>query len=102
AHPDVVEVAVIPVPDEVRGEEVKACIVLREDIRSNPKPQAALAALIEHCSQGLAPFKVPRFYEFRQSLPKTASLKIAKQTLKDEKTDLRTGSYDRVEGRWLD
>ncbi|NMM43114.1 ATP-dependent acyl-CoA ligase [Rhodospirillaceae bacterium KN72] len=101
AHQDVVEVAAIPVPDDIRGEEVKACIVLREALRSDRRPVDTLTALIDHCRERLAPFKVPRYYEFRESLPKTASLKIAKQTLKDEKSDLRTGSFDRVEGRWL-
>jgi long-chain acyl-CoA synthetase len=44
---------------------------------------------------------VPRFYVFRDEFPRTVSLKIAKQLLVKETDDLRAGSFDRVENRWL-
>ncbi|HEX7069745.1 MAG TPA: hypothetical protein VF190_03020, partial [Rhodothermales bacterium] len=57
--------------------------------------------VIAHCSAGLATFKVPRYLEYRASLPKTPSEKIAKHVLKAESPDLRRGSWDRLEGRWI-
>lgn len=91
------ESAVIGVPDEARGEEVKACIVLREGFSPS---QEVIEGLISHCLRELAPFKVPRYYSFRTSLPRTASNKIAKQALRTEVADLKAGSYDRFESRW--
>ena len=78
---DVAEAAAVPVKDDVRGEEIKALIVWREGV---PVDDERIAALIEHCKHNLAPFKVPRFYESRSSLPKTASMKIAKHVLRGE------------------
>lgn len=71
------EVGVIPVPDPDRDEEVKAIVV-----RSNP--QLTADEIIGWAREGLAPFKVPRYIEFREALPHTGSGKIAKGTLKDE------------------
>ncbi|MCZ0997534.1 class I adenylate-forming enzyme family protein [Streptomyces mirabilis] len=78
ALPEVDEVGVIPVPDPQRDEEVKAIVVL--------KPGASLTAqeIEAWCLQGLARFKVPRYIEFRDSLPYTASGKIAKAELRAE------------------
>ncbi|MDG5807798.1 class I adenylate-forming enzyme family protein [Streptomyces ossamyceticus] len=76
--PEVEEVGVIPVPDPQRDEEVKAVVVL--------KPGASLTAqeIEAWCLRGLARFKVPRYIEFRDSLPHTASGKIAKAELRAE------------------
>lgn len=80
ALPQVLEVAVIAVPDEKRGEEVKACVVLQEGLSvSDLTPQA----LIEGCSSRLAAFKVPRYIQYYSELPKTSSQKIAKKLLAD-------------------
>lgn len=73
----VAEAAVVPVPDETRGEEIKAMIVWGEEGGSEPD----LAALIAHCQHNLAPFKVPRYFQFVAELPKTSSGKIAKHQL---------------------
>lgn len=75
---DVDDVAVIAVPDARRGEEVKALVV--------PKPGSAISAqdIITWCGQNLAPFKVPRYIEFRTKLPYTPSGKIAKGQLREE------------------
>lgn len=73
----VAEAAVVPVPDETRGEEIKALIVWGEESGNEPD----LAALISHCQHNLAPFKVPRYYQFVPELPKTSSGKIAKHQL---------------------
>ena len=97
ALPEVLESAVIPVPDDLRGEEVKACIVLKEG--SAPSPEL-LDGLISHCQRHLAPFKVPRYFSFHDGFPRTASMKIAKQPLRGEGSDPRRGSFDRVLNRW--
>lgn len=96
AHPGVFEAAVVPVKDDTRGEEVKAYIVPKDDADQHD----LLDSLFAHCHDRLAPFKVPRYVEFRAALPKTASDKIAKTQLTAEKTDLRAGSFDRVTGQW--
>jgi acyl-CoA synthetase (AMP-forming)/AMP-acid ligase II len=94
----VVEVAVVGVPDDTRGEEVKAYVVLQPGLtREDLPPQA----IFDHCADRLARFKVPRFIQYTGELPKTPSGKIAKKVLTQGVTDLRAGSYDRVLEKWL-
>lgn len=95
--PEVNYAAAVPVPDEIRGEEVKAYVVLKPDAR---KPEELIDELLEFAHNHLAYFKVPRYWEFRDSLPKTPSEKIAKHKLIQEKEDLRLNSYDAVEKIW--
>lgn len=95
--PDVLEAAAIGVPDPDRGQEVKACLVLKPGV---DPAGFDLAGFFDHCARHLAPFKVPRFLEFRASLPKTPSEKVAKHVLTAERKDLRAGAYDRVAGAW--
>ena len=97
ALPEILEAAIVAVPDEIRGEEVKAYIVLQPDVGPQGLP---LERIFAHCEQNLASFKVPRYLEFTDALPKTPSEKIAKGPLLAGKPDLRVGAYDRVEGRW--
>ena len=96
--PAVLESAAVAVPDETRGEEVKAYIVLDPGIAPS---DAVLGDIIRRCQQQLAKFKVPRYYTFRASLPKTPSLKIAKRVLQAEARGLAEPTYDRVAGHWL-
>ncbi|MFM1653836.1 long-chain-fatty-acid--CoA ligase [Brevibacillus sp. B_LB10_24] len=77
-HPAVLEAVVAGVPDEYRGETVKAFIVLK------PGQSAAPEELENFCRQHLAAFKVPRLIEFRESLPKTAVGKILRRVLAEE------------------
>jgi long-chain acyl-CoA synthetase len=77
-HPAVREAAVIGVPDAYRGESVKACIVLKEGAN------VSVDELKNHCKRELAEFKVPRFIEIRESLPKTAVGKILHRALREE------------------
>jgi acyl-CoA synthetase (AMP-forming)/AMP-acid ligase II len=79
AHPDVVAAAVCPVPDEIRGEEVFAFIVLRPGVSSALE---AAARLHSHCLQALAYFKSPGYIAFRPELPQTASQKLARAQIK--------------------
>ena len=94
--PHVELVAVIGVPDEDRGQEVKAYVVVEPGHEKEVSPQAILRV----CESDLARFKVPRYLEFRTELPMTASGKVAKVDLAEERDDLRAGSYDRVDGVW--
>jgi long-chain acyl-CoA synthetase len=75
SHPAVAEAAVVGIPDDRLGEEVKAVIRLR--------PDAALTAdeLIAFCKERLAAYKYPRVIEFRAELPKNALGKILKDEL---------------------
>ncbi len=77
-HPDVLEVAVIGVPDEQTGETVKAVVV--------PRPGATLAReqVAARCEQRLARFKCPTIIEIVDALPHSATGKIAKARLRDE------------------
>ncbi|MFD9130181.1 long-chain fatty acid--CoA ligase [Kitasatospora sp. NPDC059571] len=74
-HPDVSLAAVVGVPDERHGEEVKAYVVR--------KPHATVTeeALVGWCRQNMAAYKYPRIVEFRDALPMTATSKILKREL---------------------
>ena len=77
-HEAIQECIVAGIPDPYRGETVKAYIVLKEGKSVTDKE------LNEYCRKNLAAYKVPRFYEFRQELPKTAVGKILRRTLIEE------------------
>ncbi|HLR12339.1 MAG TPA: class I adenylate-forming enzyme family protein [Burkholderiaceae bacterium] len=74
----IAEAAVVGVPDPVRGEEVKAYILLKEGIAAEHCPPEAIIA---HCQQLLAPFKVPRYITYVDAFPRTPSRKIQKPSL---------------------
>lgn len=76
-HPDVVEAAVIGLPDEKWGESVKAVIVV------NPGKTVTSEEIVSFCSQHLARYKLPRMVEFVDMLPRNASGKVLKTTLRE-------------------
>ncbi|MFD1706361.1 long-chain-fatty-acid--CoA ligase [Siminovitchia sediminis] len=77
-HPFVQEVVVAGIPDPYRGETVKAYVVLKEGKSLSEKQ------LDDFARKHLAAFKVPRSYEFRKELPKTAVGKILRRNLVEE------------------
>jgi len=99
-HSAVQEAIVVGVPDPVREEEVKACIILcegQDEVRTPP------ASLIEHCSQRLAAFKVPRYLEYRSEFPRTpATLRVRRGELQTLSPASGIRLYDRMEDRWLE
>ncbi|HEX9035836.1 MAG TPA: long-chain fatty acid--CoA ligase [Ktedonobacterales bacterium] len=78
ANPKVLESTVIGMPDEYRGETVWAFIVTK------PGEKLTAAELDQWCHERLASYKVPKHYEFRDSLPKTMIGKVLRRTLRDE------------------
>jgi crotonobetaine/carnitine-CoA ligase len=98
AIPGIAEAAALPVPDSLRGEEVKVVVVLDQGLTAAALPPEDILA---QCSRHLASFKVPRFIEYRSApLPRSTSGKVRKPDLVAEKADLRQGSWDRVTGEW--
>jgi carnitine-CoA ligase len=88
AHPSVVECAVAAVPDPDLGEEIKAYVVVRADTQ----PDAAEIA--GYLNGRLSSFKIPRYWEFRDSLPHTPSERVAKARLEDGRTHWQEGTVD--------
>lgn len=74
-HPAVVECAITGVPDEIRGQVVKATIVLSADYKDKAG-DALIAEIQDHVKRTTAPYKYPRIIEFVDELPKTISGKI--------------------------
>jgi len=78
-HDSVADVAVIGVPNDDFGEEVKAVVVVAEGVAANDELRATLAA---YCRELLAGFKVPRSYDFVDELPRTGTGKIQKAKIR--------------------
>nr|XP_021395466.2 acyl-coenzyme A synthetase ACSM4, mitochondrial-like [Lonchura striata domestica] len=82
-HPAVSEAAVVSSPDPVRGEVVKAFIVLAPAFVSHD-PEKLIHELQQHVKKVTAPYKYPRKVEFVQDLPKTVTGKIQRKALKSK------------------
>jgi benzoate-CoA ligase family protein len=81
SHPDVLEAAVVGWPDGDKLIKPKAFVVLKAPERGN---DALARSLQDHCRKSLAPYKYPRWLEFRADLPKTATGKIQRFKLRAE------------------
>jgi len=77
AHPAVSEAAVVGIPDEVMGEEIKAFVVLEQEEAVDAED------LIEYARKRIAAYKYPRYIEFRTELPKDATGRVIKRLLKE-------------------
>ena len=82
-HPAVAMVAVVGVPDKVRGEAIKAFIVPREDVEPDDALREEIQAFVKSRLSG---HEYPRLIEFRGSLPMTVTGKIRRKDLRDEAT----------------
>jgi long-chain acyl-CoA synthetase len=82
-HPAVAEAAVVAVPDDYRGEAIRAFVALAPGARATPE------ALIEHCRERLAPYKIPAHIVLVDALPKTVVGKIDKLRLRAEARSAR-------------
>lgn len=80
-HEGIAQAAVTGIPDDQKGEVVKAYIVLKSDQGNHITEQN----IIEWAKQRMAPYKAPRFVEFRESLPATGAGKVLRRLLKEEK-----------------
>ena len=82
-HPAVVECAITGVPDEVRGQVVKATIILSKDYKGKEGPEL-IKELQDHVKKVTAPYKYPRVIEFVEELPKTISGKIRRVEIRSK------------------
>ena len=80
-HPAVVECAITGVPDEIRGQVVKATIILGDKYRPRAGEEL-IRELQDHVKQITAPYKYPRIIEFVDELPKTISGKIRRKAIR--------------------
>ena len=78
-HPAVVGSCVIGVPDEATGERLKAIVVLKQDARGVDS-----ADLLRWCRERLVSYKVPKYIEFRDMLPKSKVGKLLRREIRDE------------------
>jgi crotonobetaine/carnitine-CoA ligase len=90
SHPSVLEAAAVAVPAELGEDEVKICVALR--------PMATLAPeeLIAYCSERMPYFAVPRFVEFKGSLPKTPTERVEKYKLRQEGVTAHTWDREKA------
>ncbi len=77
-HEAIAEALAIGVPDEYRGETVKAFVVAKQDAEVSEED------LVAFCRERLAPYKAPKTVEFRDELPKSAVGKPLRRVLSDE------------------
>ena len=81
-HPAVVECAITGVPDDIRGQIIKATVVLAGEYKDHDKA-ALTKELQDFVKQATAPYKYPRIVEFVEELPKTISGKIRRVALRE-------------------
>jgi carnitine-CoA ligase len=82
SHPAVLECAIVAMPDDDLGEELRAVVVPVAGAAPSPRE------LRDHVAQRLAGFKVPRYWEFRSELPHTPSERVAKHRIGDPESGL--------------
>jgi long-chain acyl-CoA synthetase len=80
-HPDVAEAVAIGIPDEYRGETVKAFVVKKSGASATEEEVLAF------CKERLAAYKAPKTVEFREDLPKSTVGKLLRRVLADEERE---------------
>ena len=88
-HPKVADCAAVPVPAELGEEEVKVYVVLQPNVTLPPED------VIHWCADRLARFKVPRYVEFRDDLPRTPTMRVRKDVLRTESKEANPNVFDR-------
>jgi amino acid adenylation domain-containing protein len=83
AHPSVVECAVIPIPDDVITNRIKAYVVVHD--------ATAQSDLVQFCAQRIPSYMIPELFEFRDSLPKTSTGKVDRRGLSVELVEAEKG-----------
>ncbi len=91
SHPKVKEAAVVGVPDQYRGETVKAFIVLKDEfsdsVRNVEEKEKLIHEIDAHCRKHLAAYKVPKKYEFKKELPKSLVGKVLRRVLREKESE---------------
>ena len=78
-HPAVIAACVVGVPDVRSGERIKAIVVLKEDVKG-----VSSTDLLAFCRQRLSPYKIPKYIEFRDMLPKSKVGKLLRREIREE------------------
>lgn len=89
-HLAVIECAITGVPDEIRGQVVKATVILSNDYKNKAGEELA-KTLQEHVKKVTAPYKYPRIIEFVDELPKTISGKIRRVEIRERDSNKKEG-----------
>ena len=84
-HPAVVECAITGVPDEIRGQIVKATVILSKEYKDRAGDKL-IKEIQDHVKAVTAPYKYPRIIEFVDELPKTISGKIRRTEIREKDT----------------
>lgn len=87
-HDAVAEAGVVAAPDEIRGDEVFACIRLKSGSADSGDARALAEELVRHCLKRLAYFKAPGYVAFVDALPHTTTEKLDRAALKSLAADL--------------
>ncbi len=77
-HPSVKEAAVVGIPDEYRGETVKAFVALKSGFEGSVRPEE----IVTFCKERMAAYKYPRLVEFVSEIPKTLTGKFLRRALR--------------------
>ena len=85
-HPKIQSAISVGIPDDYRGETVKAFVVLKNGEHTTAED------ILAFCREKLAAYKVPRMVEFRESLPQSAVGKVLRRMLRDEEVEKRKRS----------